>query len=361
MLTKAVLTINPGSTSTKVAIFVNEKSVFVKTIRHTSTELSVFPKIVDQYEFRKKIILEELVKADVELSDIVAVVGRGGLIRPIESGIYEVNEQMKKDLLEGYLGQHASNLGGLIADDIARNLPNAKAYIADPVVVDELQDVARITGLPEVRRISIFHALNQKAIARSYVRLINKKYEDVNLIIAHLGGGTSIGAHRKGRVVDVNNALDGDGPFTPERAGTLPAGQVVKMCFSGKYTIDDMKRKITGGGGLVAHIGTNEAYEVEKMALAGDAKAQLLLDAMAYQISKFIGAMAAVLQGKVDAIILTGGVAHDRGLVEYIDKMVGFIAPVIVFAGEDEMKALAMNAFMVMKGDIEPKQYLVGE
>lgn len=352
-----ILAINPGSTSTKVAVYRNSKSVFLKTIRHHSEELQRFAKIADQFEFRKEIILKELKEAEIEIEKISAVVGRGGLIKPIESGVYEVNDRMKEDLKNSIRGEHASNLGALIADHIARSLPSAKAYIADPVVVDELQDVARISGHPKFERVSIFHALNQKAIARQYAKSLDKKYEELNLIIAHLGGGISVGAHLMGRVVDVNNALDGEGPFSPERSGTVPAGQLAKLCFSGEYTYDEVKKMLTGKGGLVAHAGTNDAYEIEMKAKAGDKKAQLLQDAMSYSVAKYIGQMAAVLKGRVDGIILTGGIAHNPYLVEYVKEMVGFIAPVAVYPGEDEMQALAMNALMALRGDVLPREY----
>ncbi len=352
-----ILAINPGSTSTKIAVYVNNRVVFLKNIKHSMGELQKFNRVSDQFEFRKNIILNELKHADIEVDQIEAVVGRGGLIKPIKSGVYEINEAMKNDLKEGVLGEHASNLGGLIADNIAHSLPNARAYIADPVVVDEFVQVARIAGHPDFKRYSIFHALNQKATARAYSRLLDKKYEDLNLIIAHLGGGISVGAHCHGRVIDVNQALDGDGPFSPERSGTLPAGALVKMCFSGKYTEDEIKRMITGEGGYVAYFGTNSAYEVEMMVNDGDKKAKLIQDALSYQIAKEIGSMATVLKGKVDGIILTGGIAHNPMVVEYIKKMVSFIAPVIIYPGEDEMHALAMNGLMVLKGQIEVKQY----
>ncbi|MEY1640102.1 butyrate kinase [Tenuifilum osseticum] len=352
-----ILAINPGSTSTKIAVFRNNKNVFLKNIKHSADDLAKFKTIADQFSFRKEIILEELKQAGIDVNKISAVVGRGGLLKPIESGVYEVNEQMKADLRNSIMGEHASNLGALIADDIAQSLPSAKAYIADPVVVDEMEDVARISGHPRFKRVSIFHALNQKAIARLHAKSIDKKYEELNLVIAHLGGGISVGAHRQGRVIDVNNALDGDGPFSPERAGTVPAGQLAKLCFSGEVTYDEVKKMLTGKGGLVAHAGTNDAYEIELKARAGDAKAKLLQDAMAYNIGKAIGSMAAVLKGKVDAIILTGGIAHNPDLVDYVKEMVGFIAPVAVYPGEDEMQALAMNGLMVLKGEVMPKEY----
>lgn len=357
MAFRQILAINPGSTSTKIAVYENTKVIFLKSIQHTPEELKDFKQISDQYQFRKKIILDELKHAKIHVEKIEAVVGRGGLIRPIKSGIYSINPQMKKDLQEGVLGQHASNLGGLIADDIAKSIPGARAFIADPVVVDEMNKVARIAGHPEFKRVSIFHALNQKATARSYARLLNKKYEELNLILAHMGGGISVGAHQKGRVIDVNNALDGEGPFSPERSGTLPAGQLVDRCFKKGSSLDSVKKKITGQGGLMAYFGTNSAYQIELMAMDGDENARLIQDAMSYQVAKEIGAMATVLHGEVDGIILTGGIANNPMVVEYIKKMVTFIAPVIIYPGEDEMHALAMNGLMVLKGEVEPREY----
>ena len=352
-----VLAINPGSTSTKIAVYRNNKSVFLKNIKHTAEEIGQFRTITDQFSFRKDIILKELKEAGIDVTKISAIVGRGGLVKPIESGVYEVNDLLKADLRNGVMGEHASNLGGLIADDIACSLPSAKAYIADPVVVDELDEVARISGHPKFKRVSIFHALNQKAIARLYAKSLNRHYEELNLIVAHLGGGISVGAHQKGRVIDVNNALDGEGPFSPERSGTIPAGQLAKLCYSGEFTIEQVKKMITGQGGLVAHAGTNDAYEIEMRAKAGDNNAKLIQDAMAYNIAKSIGALAAVLKGQVDAILLTGGIAHNPDLVNYIKDMVGFIAPIAVYPGEDEMQALALNGLTVMRGEVTPKIY----
>ncbi len=352
-----ILAINPGSTSTKVAVYVNNTIIFLKNIPHNVEDLKEFKKISDQFKYRRKIILKELKNAHIELDSIAAIVGRGGLIKPIKSGTYNINEEMKKDLQTGILGEHASNLGGLIADSIAHSLPNAKAYIADPVVVDELEDVARISGHPKFRRISIFHALNQKATARSYARLLNRKYEDLNLIIAHLGGGISVGAHKEGRVIDVNQALDGEGPFSPERTGTLPVGALARLCYEEDIPYPEVKKMITGEGGFVAYFNTNNAYEIELMADGGDEKANLIQDAMSYQVAKEIGAMATVLQGEVDAIILTGGIANNPMVDEYIKKMVSYIAPVVIYPGEDEMHALAMNGLRVLKGEIIPKDY----
>ncbi len=352
-----ILVINPGSTSTKVAVYEGRKSVFLKSIRHTSEQLAPYDNIAAQYEFRKEIILSELVQADIDIENISAVVGRGGLVKPIESGVYEVTEELKKDLRESRQGEHASNLGGLIADDIARSLKSARAFIADPVVVDELIDEARVSGLPQMPRRSIFHALNHKIVAKNYAKSIDREYDDLNLIVAHLGGGISVGAHRKGRVIDVNNALDGYGPFSPERAGTLPTGGLVDLCFSGKYTEQEIKKMINGKGGLVAHTGTNMASELEERANNGDEHASLILRAMAYQIAKSIGSCAAVLYGKVDAIILTGGIAHDKKICDQIKEMTGFIAPIITVPGEDEMRALAENALNVLMGETKLKEY----
>ena len=358
MSKRLILAINPGSTSTKFALFEEDNLLFEKTLRHTFEELSGFNKITDQFHFRKDLIMKELSGQKVDLSGLAAVVGRGGLIKPIESGIYKVNKKMIDDLRKGIMGEHASNLGGLIADDIASSLPEAIAYIVDPVVVDELEPVARISGHPAIERISILHALNQKAVARTYAESVNRKYEDMNLILVHMGGGISVGAHRKGRIIDVNNALNGDGPFSPERSGGLPSGQLVDLCFSGKYSHQELKTMITGKGGIVAYLGTNNFIEANNMADNGDKKAVLIIEAIAYQISKEIGSAAAVLEGRVDAIILTGGLAYQESHVERIRRRVGFIAEVVVFPGEDEIKALAYNGLLALDGKIEIKDYL---
>ena len=358
MINRLILAINPGSTSTKFSLFEEEKLVFEKTLRHSAEELKNFEKITDQFHFRKNLIMNELSVRKIDLGKIAAVVGRGGLVKPIESGIYKVNQRMKDDLTAGFSGQHASNLGGLIADDIASSLCCASAYIVDPVVVDELQSVARISGHPEIERRSIFHALNQKAVARIYAASKGKKYEDLNLIIAHMGGGISVGAHKHGKVIDVNNALDGDGPFSPERSGGLPSGQLIDLCFSGRFTHDELKAMITGKGGMVAYLGTNNFIEVCKMAEKGDTKAILVKEAASYQIGKEIGALAAVLNGEVDAIILTGGMAYQDSNTSSIRSMVGFIAEVVVYPGEDELKALAFNGLLALDGKIEIKTYV---
>lgn len=354
---RLLLVINPGSTSTKFSLFEEDTSLFELTLAHTVEELAGFEKIVDQFHFRRDLIVWELAYRKTDLSRIACVIGRGGLVKPIESGIYEVNDKMIEDLKAGLLGQHASNLGGLIAHDIAASLPNARAYIVDPVVVDELQPVARISGHPEIERVSIFHALNHKAVARMYANSINKKYEDMNLIIIHLGGGISVGAHKKGKVVDVNNALNGDGPFSPERSGGLPSGQLADLCFSGKYSHAEIKSMITGKGGMVAYLGTNNFRDVSRMAENGDQKAALIIDAESYQVGKEIGAMAVVLEGKIDAIIITGGMAFQEKFVNRIRSMVQFLAKVVVYPGEDEIKSLAFNGLLALNGKIEIKTY----
>lgn len=346
-----ILAINPGSTSTKIAVYNGHKQLFVTTLRHSSQEISGFAKISDQFEFRKNTILKALVENDIDLSEIAIIVGRGGLVKPIKSGIYEVNKIMIAHLHEGVGGEHASNLGGLIAADLASEIKGCRAFIADPVVVDELEPIARITGHPLFERKSIFHALNQKAIAKSYAVTLSRSYESLNLIVAHLGGGVSIGAHSQGRVIDVNNALNGEGPFSPERSGTLPAYDLAKLCFSGKYTLEEVRKMITGEGGLVAHLGTNSFNEVAQKVKEGDEKFMLISDAFAYNVAKAIGSMAVVLNGKVDAILITGGVAYNTKLMEKLAEMIDFIAEVKIFPGEDEMSALAMNGLAILNGD----------
>jgi butyrate kinase len=351
-----LLIINPGSTSTKIAIYDDEKPVFEETLRHSSEELAPYPTIYSQFKFRKDVILEALSKKDINLTKLSAVVGRGGVLRPIPSGTYEVNNKMIEDLRMGLLGEHASNLGGILAKEIASQL-NIPSYIVDPVVVDEMQDVARISGMPEIERISIFHALNQKAVARRAAKDMGKAYEDINLIVAHLGGGISVGAHRKGYVVDVNNALNGEGPFSPERAGGVPTEGLVKMCYSGKYTMDEVMKRLVGRGGLVAYLKTNDAREVERMIAQGNKKAELIYRAMAYQVAKEIGNCAAVLCGDVEAIILTGGIAYSEMLTSWIKERVEFISKVIIYPGEDEMLALAQGGLRVLRGEECAKVY----
>ena len=355
--TTRILVINQGSTSTKIAIYQQEKVIFLKTIKHPVEELKGFKRITDQYEYRKNKIHEELKNADIPFEMIDAVIGRGGLVKPIEAGVFRVNEEMRKDLLECKRGEHASNLGGLIASDIARMLPTAEAFIADPVVVDELDALARSTGHPLFEKVSVFHALNQKAIARSHAKSIMKRYEDMNVIVVHLGGGITVGAHCKGRGVDVNQGLDGDGPFSPERSGSLPAGSLLKAAFSGKYSYEELAEMIVGKGGMMAYLGTNDAYIAEREAMDGDEKHREVLEAMAYQVAKEIGAMSAVLKGEVDAILITGGIANSKWFCNLIIERIFRIGPVHVYPGQDEMGALAENALLALNGEIEIKEY----
>ena len=351
-----ILAVNPGSTSTKIAIFEDDKEIFKKKLFHPREELSKFDRIVDQYEFRKEVILQALKEAGFKLEELSAVVGRGGLLRPIPGGTYRVNEAMLHDLKIGLQGEHASNLGGILAYEIAKPY-GIPAFIVDPVVVDEMEPIAKISGLPEIERRSIFHALNHKAVARLAAKDLGKKYEEVNLIVVHLGGGISVGVHRKGRVIDVNNALNGDGPFAPERAGGLPVWDAMKLALSGKYTEHELKKKLAGQGGIVAYLGTNDMREVEDRVKSGDEKARLIFEAMAYQVAKEIGADATVLKGDVDAIVLTGGLAYSDMFVGWIKERVSFIAPVLVYPGEDEMRALACGALRVLRGEEQPLEY----
>jgi butyrate kinase len=358
-----VLVINPGSTSTKVAVYEDEQPLFVKTLRHSSHEISAFSHVLDQYDFRLEAVLDLLQDREVSLTSLSAVVGRGGILRPIPSGTYVVDEDMVAEL--GHRDkerEHASNLGALLAYEIASRV-GIPAFIVDPVCVDEFDDLARVSGLPEIERKSLSHALNLKAVARRAARELGKPYEAANLVVVHLGGGISVTVHRQGRMVDVNQALDGTGPFAPERAGGLPVGDVVRMCYGIPpyeglaLTYEQMFRKLAGEGGLVAHLGTNSAVEVERRIEAGDTHARLIYEAMAYQIAKEIGAMVTVLKGEVEAIVMTGGVAHSRMLLDWIKERVAWIAPLLLYPGEDEMLALAEGALSVLWGKEEARVY----
>lgn len=350
------LIINPGSTSTKIGVFDDEKQVFDKTLRHTTEEIAQFDHIVDQMNFRKNIIIDALKENNVDIKSFDVIVGRGGMLKPIEGGTYAVTDELCADLKVGVQGEHASNLGGLLAREIGDSI-GVPSYIVDPVVVDEMEPVARISGVPEIERVSIFHALNAKAMARRYAAETGRKYTDINVIVVHMGGGVSVSAHKNGRVIDVFNAFDGDGAFSPERAGGLPSGALVKLCFESGRTEKEVKKMIVGNGGFNAYLGTNDARDVDKMCLAGDEKAILVRNAFIYQLAKNIGAMSAVLEGKVDQIILTGGIAYDKYVTAEITKKVSFIAPVKVYAGEDELLALAQGALRVMNGEEKVKEY----
>lgn len=350
------LIINPGSTSTKIGVFEDENLLFDETLRHPTEEIAKYASIIDQKDFRKDIILNFLKDKGVDIKSFNVIVGRGGLLKPIPGGTYAVSDALLADLKVGVQGQHASNLGGILAREIGDEI-GVPSYIVDPVVVDELTPVARISGMPELPRRSIFHALNQKAVARRYAKEQGVNYEDLNLIVIHMGGGVSVGAHEKGKVVDVNNILDGEGAFSPERAGTVPVGDLIRLCFSGKYTEKEIYKKICGNGGYNAYLGTNDARDVEKLAKEGDEKAQIVLDAFYYQLAKDAGAMAAVLNGKVDQIILTGGIAYSPLTRQKLEEKLGWIAPFTVYPGEDELLALAQGALRVMNGEEAAKEY----
>jgi len=352
-----VLVINPGSTSTKFAVFSDGACLFEQGLSHSSEELSRFSSIASQYEFRKEAIQRSLEERRFDLATLNAVVGRGGLLHPIPGGTYRITEAMKADLTAAKYGEHASNLGALIADAFASPL-GIPAFIADPVVVDELDEVARVSGHKLFKRISIFHALNQKAVARRYAREHSSRYEDLNLIVAHMGGGVSVGLHMGGKVADVNQALNGEGPFSPERAGTLPVGDLARLCFSGKYSLPEVLKMISGKGGMVSFLGTNDMREVDRMRREGSAEADLYYKAFTYQVGKYIGAQAAAACGRIDAIILTGGIAHSKELTDRIAAMVSFIAPVVVYPGEGELQALAVAGAMALSGEEEIKEYV---
>lgn len=350
------LIINPGSTSTKIGVFEDETLLFEETLRHSTEEISRYETIFDQKDFRKKIITDLLASKDFDLKSLGVVVGRGGMLKPIPGGTYEVTEELLADLKVGVQGQHASNLGGILAKEIADSI-GVPAYIVDPVVVDELMPIARYSGMAEIPRGSIFHALNQKAVAKRYAKEIGKPYESLRLVVVHMGGGVSVGAHEGGRVVDVFSAFDGDGAFSPERAGGVPCGALVKLCFSGKYTEKELYGKLIGKGGFNAYLGTNDMREVTKRANAGDEKAAEAKEAFLLQVSKDIGAMACVLNGKVDQIIVTGGIAYGTEVVAALKERAGWIAPFTVYPGEDELLALAQGALRVMNGEEKPMTY----
>lgn len=352
-----LLIINPGSTSTKVAVYRDQTPVFTEELAHSEADLASFAKCSDQFSFRKQAILETLRQRGFSLNDLHVVMARGGLIRPVESGVYEVNEAMRRDLQDLSLGDHASNLGGLIAADLVVEYPHLRAFIVDPVVVDELDDVARLSGHPLFPRRSIFHALNHKAVARHYAQEQGRSYESLNLIVAHMGGGVSVAAHRQGRVVDVNNALSGEGPFSSERVGTLAAGDLLAVCLSEKYTSAELKKMLKGDGGLKAHLGTNQMLEALEREDRGDAHARLVIDAFCYNIAKYIGEMAVVLRGRVDAILMTGGIARSERICRTIHEQAAFIGPLVRYPGEDEMGALALNGLRVLRDEVTPKIY----
>ncbi len=350
-----ILVINPGSTSTKIGVFSDETMLFDVTLRHSAEEIGRYPTIADQKDFRKELVKKALEDNRYDLHQLSAVSARGGLIAPLPGGTYAINDKLLHDSRVGVSGQHASNLGALIAHEIGQEL-GIPAFVVDPPVVDELMDKARISGHPDIERKSKFHALNQKAVAKRYAKEVGRPYEELNLIVCHMGGGISVGAHKHGLIVDTQNALDGEGPFSPERSGTLPVGALVDLCFDGQHTEADIRKMITGRGGMVAYTGSTDMREVTKLAQT-DAQVALVLDAFHYQIAKKIGAMAVALEGKVDQIILTGGIAYGEVTQQALKEQIQWIAPVTVYPGEDELLALTQGALRVLKGEEEARTY----
>lgn len=353
-----ILAINPGSTSTKIALFQDEMCLWKEVIQHPDSEIRAFDKVGDQYRYRLETILQTLETKGYKLEELDAIVGRGGLLRPMSGGTYLVDEELVEECHQAPGGEHASNLGAILAYHLALPL-QIPAYIVDPVAVDEMEPVARLSGHPELPRVSQSHALNMKAVARKVARDLGKIYQDINLVIAHLGGGISVTPHQKGKMIDVNNA-NNEGPFSPERCGTLPSAQLVKLCFSGRYTEKQVLTKVLKEGGLYAYLGTKNAQEAENRMIAGDNQARLALEAMCYQIAKEIGAMSTVLCGKVDRIVLTGGIAHSAYITEEIKRRVSFIAPVVVVPGEEEMESLALGALRVLRNEEKALSYIEG-
>jgi butyrate kinase len=340
---KKILIINPGSTSTKVGVFSAGEMAVNESVKHPDEELKQFPTIWDQYDYRKAAVLKVLTDHGFSLRDMDAIACRGGNVKPLPGGTYRVCSRMIADMKSGIYGAHPINVGGLVAFDLGNEF-DIPVLTADPPMTDELCAMARFSGIPQIERQSSFHALNQKATARKIAASLGKPYQEVNLIVAHLGGGISVGAHRKGKIIDVNNALDGDGAFSPERAGSIPAGDLVKLCFSGEYTKEQVLKLLTGRGGLFAYLGTTNAIEIENRIAGGDRQAAEIYEAMAYQVAKEIGACATVLEGEIDAIALTGSLVYSKLLLENLKKRISFIAPVYLNPGENEMEALAEAA-----------------
>jgi len=359
MSEKHILVIYPEVDITKIAVYRNISLIFLKSIRHKPDALATFSNVIEELDYRTGLILEELKNNQIDPADIAVVMARGGLIKPLKSGVYQVNEAMKRDLRVGVMGMHATNLGGLIADKIASQLPNAKAYLADPVVVDELEPIARVSGLPAIERNSIFHALNHKNVSREYAKSINRSYDELSLIVAYIGsGGVSVGAHQGGKVIDVNQAFDGDGPFSMTRTGGLPVGQVIDICYSGKYTREEMRKLVTEQGGIQAYLGTKSLNHVLAMIDEGDEQAAFIMDAMAYQIAKEIGAMATVLECKVDAVLIMGSIMNSKFFTNQLMRRIEKIATVSVYPIVNDLDSLAMNGMMILRGEAEISEYI---
>ncbi len=351
-----ILAIDPGSTSTKAALYEDEQSLFELVIDHSVEEIGCYEHIVDQFEWRQDLVVYHLNQAGFDISQLSAVIGRGGIVKPIAGGVYEINDRLWHDTKHADL-EHACNLGALIARAIGDQV-GVRSFIADPVVLDEMIPEARISGLPLCPRRSIFHALNTRATSRIHAEKHGTSYDKLNLIVAHLGGGVTVSLHAQGRVVDTFCGMGGDGSFSPERAGRVATNTLIDLCFSGEYTQKQMHRFITGGGGFVAHLGTNSVIEIMNRVEAGDEHAKLIVDAFCYNVSKDIGALATVMSGKVDGVILTGGIAHSDYITSHISERCGFVAPVYIYPGENELKSLAANALSVLRGEVEAKVYV---
>lgn len=350
------LVINPGSTSTKLGVFEDETQILEDVVRHSKGEIEKFENVADQKDMRLTLIEKMIKEHNLEIKEFDAIIGRGGLVEPIDSGVYIVNERMLYDLTHSTAAAHASSLGGIIAAELGNKI-GKPAFVVDPVVVDEMDPNAKLSGMPGIERRSVFHALNQKAVARRCALNLGKQYEDCRFVVAHMGGGITVGAHRYGRVIDVNDGLAGEGPFSPERTGGIPAEPLIKMCFSGAYTQKELLDKVSRAGGMSAYLGTHDLRTCERLIKEGDDYAALVLESMAYQVSKEIGAMVAVLEGRVDAIILTGGLAYSVRFTSAIKNRVSLIAPVLVYPGEDELRALAEGALRVLRGQETAKEY----
>ena len=352
-----ILCLKTAVKNTKLSVHSNREQIFLNIIKHPREKLAEFSSVMDQLEFRKEIVLNELKKADIDINKIALIACKGGVIKPMDGGVYRVNDAMLNDLSRP-MADHESNLGVMIAGEIAdQSSSQIQAIVVEPPSVDEMEDIAKISGIPDISRKSILHTLSQRTVAKSFAAAIGKEYETVNVIVAHLGIGITIGAHRQGRIVDVNNGLAGDGPMSPQRSGSLPVGQLIRQCYSGKYTQKEMIRKVCGNGGLRAYLGTSDALTIEKRIAEGDKEAELVYRAMAYQIAKEIASMSAVLLGEVDGIVLTGGLAYSRLIVDEITQRINHLGQVAVYPGENEMQALAQSGYMVLRNEIEVKEY----
>ena len=352
-----ILVINTGSTSSKIGFYDSGEKHFEQNLTHSAEEIAKYESVMDQTPMRRDAITNFLSDRGISLESIDLVMARGGLITPIQTGVYEVNQDMRDALMEGKDGVHACNLSALLADDIAK-MVGCKAFIADPPMADEMLPEVKVGGLPEFPRKTLFHALNSRAMVRRYARSVGKTNKDVTVIVAHMGGGSSVSLHRNGQVIDTTDALGGDGPISPERAGTVPGFPLVEMCFSGKYSKAEIKKKLVGKGGAVAYFGTNDIREVLSRASNGDEDCATFLKGFCVSVAKYIGALATVVGGKVDAIVLTGGIAHSKDITADIAERVSFIAPVEVYAGENELESLAENGYGILSGEFENKEYI---